>query len=397
MTTEPTTPLARLSRRVQDVPPSGIRKFFDVLASMPDVISLGVGEPDFDTPEVVVEAGVDGAALRAAPTTPATTAPSSCARRCRAPRSRATTSPTTRRRRWSSPSVPRRPCAIAMTAVIDPGDEVVLAEPSYVAYVPDIIFAGGTPVFVPTRPDDGWQLDPDAVEAAITPRTKVLFLGFPNNPTGAVLEPERIRALAAHRRAPRPARHQRRDLRPARLRRPSPRGLQRPARHARAHHPAGRLLQGLRHDRLARRLRLRARGPARGHHEGPPVHHHVRPHDRPGCGAGGARRRPRTTSSAWSPSTTAAGACSWPGSSASACPRSNRAAPSTPSPTSPATRPLAATSSASGCCTRPAWRSIPGTRLRAPAARATCAPRWPPPTRTSRRPSCASSASSPAL
>jgi aminotransferase len=81
--------------------------------------------------------------------------------------------------------------------VVDPGDEVVVAEPTYVAYAPDIVFAGAIPVFVPTRPQDGWQLDPDEVEAAITPRTRVLFLGFPNNPTGAVLDPDRLRALAA--------------------------------------------------------------------------------------------------------------------------------------------------------------------------------------------------------
>ena len=87
--------------------------------------------------------------------------------------------------------------AIAMQAVVDPGDEVVLAEPSYVAYVPDVIFSGGRAVYVATRPEDGWQLDPGAVEAAITPRTKALFIGFPNNPTGAVLDPDRMRALAA--------------------------------------------------------------------------------------------------------------------------------------------------------------------------------------------------------
>ncbi len=73
----------------------------------------------------------------------------------------------------------------------------MLAEPSYASYVPDIMFAGGEPVLVATRPEDAWQLDPDAVEAAITPRTKALFLGFPCNPTGAILEPDTMRALAA--------------------------------------------------------------------------------------------------------------------------------------------------------------------------------------------------------
>ena len=194
MTTDPMT-RSRLSRRVQDVPPSGIRKFFDVLASMPDVISLGVGEPDFDTPEVVVEAGI---------------------RSLREGRTHYTSNyGTIELRRAVAAHLARlygveydpdgevlisvgvsEALAIAMTALVDPGDEVVLAEPSYASYVPDIMFADGVPVFVPTHPEGGWQLDPEAVEAAITPRTKVLFLGYPCNPTGAVLEPDIIRALA---------------------------------------------------------------------------------------------------------------------------------------------------------------------------------------------------------
>ena len=186
---------SRLSQRVQDVPPSGIRKFFDVLAAMPDVISLGVGEPDFDTPASIKQAGID--ALIAG-------------------RTQYTSNYGTMELREAlSAHLDRRyavrydpgsemlitvggseALAIAMQAVVDPGDEVVLAEPSYVAYVPDIIFSGGSAVYVATRPEDGWQLDPDAVEAAITPRTKVLFLGYPCNPTGAVLEPEVRRQLA---------------------------------------------------------------------------------------------------------------------------------------------------------------------------------------------------------
>jgi aminotransferase len=194
MTIEPTT-RSRLSKRVQDVPPSGIRKFFDVLASMPDVISLGVGEPDFDTPRVIVEAGVE--ALRSGRTHYTSNYGTLELREALAGNLQ---------RRYDVRYDPATEIVITvgasealaatLAAIIDPGDEVVVAEPTYVAYVPDIIFSGGRPVFVPCRPDDGWQLDPDAVEAAITPRTKALFLGFPNNPTGAVLDPERIRALA---------------------------------------------------------------------------------------------------------------------------------------------------------------------------------------------------------
>ncbi len=195
MTTEPTT-RSRLSRRVRDVPPSGIRKFFDVLATMPDVISLGVGEPDFDTPRVIVEAGVE--ALRSGRTHYTSNYGTIELRQALASHLQA---------RYGVSYDPAREMVItvgasealaaSLAAIVDVGDEVIVAEPTYVAYVPDIVFAGGRPVFVPCRPDDGWQIDPDAVEAAITPRTKALFLGFPNNPTGSVLEPERIRALAA--------------------------------------------------------------------------------------------------------------------------------------------------------------------------------------------------------
>jgi aminotransferase len=194
MTTEPTT-RSRLSRRVQDVPPSGIRKFFDVLASMPDVISLGVGEPDFDTPSQIVEAGIES---------------------LRRGRTHYTSNYGTIELRQAVAEhladlygVAYDPAgeiiitvgvsealAAALATIVDPGDEVVLAEPSYASYVPDIMFAGGVPVFVPTRPEDAWQLDPEAVEAAITPRTKALFIGYPCNPTGAILEPDTMRALA---------------------------------------------------------------------------------------------------------------------------------------------------------------------------------------------------------
>lgn len=198
MTTEPTakTSRSRLSQRVRDVPPSGIRKFFDVLASMPDVISLGVGEPDFDTPRVIVEAGVE--ALRSGRTHYTSNYGTIELRRALAEHLG---------RRYDVSYDPdteivitvgaSEALAAALAAIVDPGDEVIIAEPTYVAYVPDIIFAGGTPVFVRSRADDGWQIDPEAVDAAITPRTKALFIGFPNNPTGAVLDADRLRAIAS--------------------------------------------------------------------------------------------------------------------------------------------------------------------------------------------------------
>jgi aminotransferase len=182
-------PLAEraLSARVRAVPPSGIRRFFDIAATMDDVISLGVGEPDFDTPREIVEAGVES---------------------LREGRTHYTSNfGTLELRRALSEHLERRygvhydPATeilvtvgaseavdLALRATCDPGDEVILHEPSYVAYVPAIVFAGGTVVPVATRFEDDFALDPAAVEAAITPRTKALFLGYPANPTGAVLD-----------------------------------------------------------------------------------------------------------------------------------------------------------------------------------------------------------------
>jgi aminotransferase len=185
----------RLSERVRAVPPSGIRKFFDVIATMPDVISLGVGEPDFTTPAQIVEEGV---------------------RSLRAGRTHYTSNYGTIELRRALGSHLERlygvsydpaseicvtvgaseAVAATMAALVDPGDEVVLHEPSYVAYLPSIMFNGGVPAFVPTTAATNFALEPDAVEAAITPRTKVLFLGYPCNPTGAVLDEATLRALA---------------------------------------------------------------------------------------------------------------------------------------------------------------------------------------------------------
>jgi aminotransferase len=184
-----------LSERVKAVPPSGIRRFFDILADMTDVISLGIGEPDFETPRSIIEAGVES---------------------LREGRTHYTSNyGTLELRRALSRHLERlygvrydpatellitvgasEAVDLALRATCDPGDEVILHEPSYVAYVPAIVFAGGVAIHVPTRFEDDFALDPAAVEAAITPRTKALFLGYPCNPTGAVLPPEIQEELA---------------------------------------------------------------------------------------------------------------------------------------------------------------------------------------------------------
>ncbi len=186
---------SRLAARVSAVPASGIRKFFDVMATMPDVISLGVGEPDFGTPERVVQAGIRS--LQAGRTHYTSNFGTIELRRAIAEhlerRYGASYDPATEILVTVGAS---EAVAATMTAIVDPGDEVLLHEPSYVSYLPAIVFAGGTAVHVPTRAADGFALDPTEVERRITPRTKALFLGYPCNPTGAVLPPDVLRALA---------------------------------------------------------------------------------------------------------------------------------------------------------------------------------------------------------
>ena len=194
-TTRPPLAERALAERVRAVPPSGIRKFFDILATMDDVISLGVGEPDFDTPERIVAAGVRS--LHAGRTHYTSNYGTIELRRALASHLET---------RYGVAYDPKTELLItvgaseavdlAVRATCDPGDEVILHEPSYVAYVPAIVFAGGVVRHVATRLQDDFALDPAAVEAAITPRTKALFLGYPCNPTGAVLPDDVQDALA---------------------------------------------------------------------------------------------------------------------------------------------------------------------------------------------------------
>jgi aminotransferase len=199
MTTAPArAPLAEraLAQRVREVPPSGIRKFFEIVATMTDVISLGVGEPDFDTPRSIVEAGVES--LREGRTHYTSNFGTLELRKALAGHLQ---------RLYGVEYDPKTELLItvgaseavdlALRATCDTGDEVILHEPSYVAYVPAIVFAGGRTVHVATRFEDDFALDPAAVEAAITPRTKALFLGYPCNPTGAVLPDDVQDELAA--------------------------------------------------------------------------------------------------------------------------------------------------------------------------------------------------------
>ena len=184
-----------INKRIADVPPSGIRKFFDIVRQMPDAISLGVGEPDFVTPWSIRDAAIqsieDG-------------------------RTQYTSN-------WGLESLREKVAAylrlrchvtynptdevlitvgasegidLALRALVCPGDEVLIPEPSYVSYAPGVIFSGGTPVPVVTRAEDEFALTPEVLKAALTPKTKALILPYPNNPTGGVMTRQQLQAIA---------------------------------------------------------------------------------------------------------------------------------------------------------------------------------------------------------
>ena len=202
MTTEPAGPrVARppaefLSEKVRSLQPSGIRRFFDMLAEMKDVISLTIGEPDFTTPEPITRAAI--ASLEAGETHYTANGGMIELREAIA---------ADLEHRYGIRYDPRTELVItvgaseavdaSLRAICDPGDEVIYHEPSFVAYAPCITLAGGVPVPISTGEATDFQMTAAQLEAAITPRTKALFLGYPNNPTGAVLDRDELEKIAA--------------------------------------------------------------------------------------------------------------------------------------------------------------------------------------------------------
>ena len=185
----------RLSPAVQSIKPSGIRKFFDIAAKMEDVISLGVGEPDFVTPWPIRESCVYGleqgytsyTANRGLPELREEIA-----------------------RHYADVYETHYDAAtdilvtvgvsealdLAMRAILAPGDEVLIPEPCYVSYQACTILAGGVPVAVPAKQENEFRITPAELEEHVTPRTKVLLIGYPNNPTGAIMTREDLLAIA---------------------------------------------------------------------------------------------------------------------------------------------------------------------------------------------------------
>lgn len=185
-----------LSERVKIVKPSGIRKFFDIVATMEGAISLGVGEPDFETPWQIRRAGI----------TSLEKGKTFYTSNWGLAELRAEIAKNVQRKYGLTYDAQKEILVTvggseaidnAIRSFINPGDEVLIPEPSFVCYTPLTIMAGGTPVALPTVAEDHFKVTPERLRAAITPRTKLLVLPFPNNPTGAIMTRSELEAIAA--------------------------------------------------------------------------------------------------------------------------------------------------------------------------------------------------------
>ena len=184
-----------LCERVRKVPPSGIRRFFDIVSEMKDVISLGVGEPDFTTPWRCSDAAIYS--LRTGHT-------HYTSNRGLKELTRLISEYEARFGVRYDPATEvmvtvgaSEGIDLALRALIEPGDEVLVPDPSYVSYMPCVAFAGGVCVPVKTTAENGFRLTADMLKARITPKTKAVIFPYPNNPTGGVMEPEDMKELAA--------------------------------------------------------------------------------------------------------------------------------------------------------------------------------------------------------
>ena len=184
-----------LSSTIVTIPPSGIRKFFDVVNEMEGAISLGVGEPDFDTPWHVRDAGIRSLEMGKTFYTSNAGLKELKIEICNYMKRRMKVE-----YNYSSEVMVTiggsEAIDIALRAMLDPGDEVLIPQPSYVSYVPCTILAGGAPVVIELEAKDQFRLTREKLLEKITPKTKLLILPFPNNPTGAIMEKEDLEAVA---------------------------------------------------------------------------------------------------------------------------------------------------------------------------------------------------------
>lgn len=184
-----------LSERIVDIPFSGIRKFFDIAAEMKDVISLGVGEPDFDTPWHIRDEGIYS--LEKGRTAYTSNAGLKELKMEIAKYLKRRFEVTYDYDKEMMITVGGSEAIdIALRAMLDPGDEVLIPQPSYVSYMPCTVLANGKPVIINLKEENDFRLTAQELEEAITPRTKILVLPFPNNPTGAIMERKDLEAVA---------------------------------------------------------------------------------------------------------------------------------------------------------------------------------------------------------
>ena len=187
--------VSRVSGRVRAISPSGIRKFFDLLSSIEDVISLGVGEPDFATPWGIREAAINS--LEQGRTMYTSNLGTIELREALSDYLNAT---------YGTRYNPETELLItvgvsealdlAMRSIIDPGDEVIMPAPCYVAYPAAVTLSGGIPVIVPTNENNSFEVEPSDIENNISAKTKAVFIGYPANPTGAVMPRSKLEGIA---------------------------------------------------------------------------------------------------------------------------------------------------------------------------------------------------------
>lgn len=184
----------KLSQKVLNLKSSGIRAFFDMANEIPDVISLGVGEPDFDTPWHIREAGIQ--ALQSGKTFYTSNAGLQELRAAISSYTKRKTGLTYNPENQIIVTVGGSEAIdLALRALLNTGDEVIYLEPGFVSYYPCIKLADGVPVPIRLTEENRFRLKPEQLEAAVTPKSKVLILSYPNNPTGAVMEKEDLEAL----------------------------------------------------------------------------------------------------------------------------------------------------------------------------------------------------------
>ena len=183
-----------LSKEIRSIPPSGIRKFFDIVSEMDDAISLGVGEPDFDTPWHIREEGIYSLEQGRTFYTSNAGLKELKEEICKYLKK-------SQNIKYNEHEVfitvgGSEAIDVALRAMLDPGDEVLIPQPSYVSYEPCTILAGGKPVIIELKEDNEFRLTKEELLNAITDKTKILVLPFPNNPTGAIMEKEDLVDIA---------------------------------------------------------------------------------------------------------------------------------------------------------------------------------------------------------